>query len=65
MFKEFDFFDFVIYLSFIILAVGGSIGLYKLLAHGTEKSCVNYYLEKNYILEECEVYRERLESLGE
>lgn len=65
MFKEFDFFDFVSGIVILFLGIFGSIGLYKLLATGTEKSCVDYYLKNNYVLEECEFYRERLESLGE
>lgn len=31
----------------------------------TERYCVKYYLENNYILQECELYRSKLESVKE
>ena len=65
MFKEFDFIDFAFGIAILFLGIFGSIGLYKSLATGLEKSCVDYYLKNNYILEECDSYRVNLENLGE
>ena len=57
--------EFIILLFVIFLGIYAIIFTSSFSSDLNEKECVEFYLEKNYILEECEVYRERLESLGD
>ena len=57
--------DFEVSICLILGAFCGCILTIFALNVNDESYCVEFYNEHGYVLEECEVYRERLESLGE
>ena len=59
-------FDKAISIAFICMGLGIAISLpimfYNFSKNELEEDCVNFYKKNNYILESCEIYRDKLEK---
>lgn len=60
--EDFDLIDILLLILFIFVGLSFLIWVYNESKISDEKTCVNFYKENNYILESCEIYKDKLEG---